>query len=107
MSPLPQLGPLEAVVDEVVTSWPDVKARSVFGHRGYVRTGSMFGFLADGGVAAKATGRLADELMARDGATVFAHTGMPMKQWVVLPLRTDAEVDYAVDALNRAYDAAV
>ena len=101
------LSALQQNIDEVVTSWPEVKARSVFGHRGYVRGGKMFGFLALGGVSVKAAGPAhADELYARDGVVAFTYNGMPMRGWPVLPLRGDADLDDAVAEMRRAYEAA-
>jgi TfoX/Sxy family transcriptional regulator of competence genes len=99
--------PLTAVVDEVLTSWPEVKARPVFGHRGYVRGGKMFAFLADGGIAVKATGTFADELYARPGVAAFAHTGMPMRQWPILPLPSDDVLDEVLGFARRSYESAV
>ncbi len=40
-------------LDAVVTEWPDVRAKQVFGHRGYVHSGSMFGFCTDDGLAVR------------------------------------------------------
>lgn len=98
----------QATVDAVVTEWPDVRAKPVFGHRGYVRNGKMFGFLAMGGAAAKVlAGPETDALYRRDGVQAFAYSGMEMRGWAVLPLRSDDELSLALDALRSAYERAV
>jgi hypothetical protein len=97
--------PRQLVIDEVVTAWPDVRAKQVFGHRGWVRGGKMFGFLAGNGAAVRITAAMnGDVIMAREGVTLFAYDGRPMKGWAVLPLTTDAELDAAVDLERQAYD---
>lgn len=107
MSPIDQPDALQSAVDEVVTSWADVKARNVFGHRGYVRGRKMFGFLPESGVSVKAaTASEAAELYTRDGVTSFEYNSMPMRQWPVLPLRSDDDLDPAIEALRRSYEAA-
>jgi hypothetical protein len=104
-----ELDPAQVVVDEVVTEWPDVRAKQVFGHRGYVRAGRMFGFHASSGVAVKVfAGDDADEMYARPGVKPFVYNGtMEMRAWPVLPLRDDSEVEVALTALKRAYDRAI
>ena len=98
--------PLQLALDAVVAEWPDVNAKQIFGHRGYVRTGKMFGYLADDGVSVKLTSAMdADEVMSRDGVTAVQHHGeKPTKGWATLPLRNDADLDAAVDLLHRAYE---
>jgi hypothetical protein len=97
--------PRQLVVDEVVTAWPDVKAKQVFGHRGWVRGGKMFGFLAGRGAAVRITPAMDDlVIMARDGVERFAYHGRPMKGWAVLPLGSDDELDAAVDLVRQAYE---
>ena len=94
-----------AALDEVVTAWPEVRAKQVFGHRGYVRSGYMFGFIADRGVAVRVIGDLdADELLARDGAELFAFHGKPMKGWIVLPVDAKHGIDPVVGALREAWE---
>jgi hypothetical protein len=101
-----ELSPLQRDVDEVVTTWPEVKARNVFGHRGYVREGRMFGFLALDGAAMKASDDgHAEALYARDGVVAFTYNGMPMRGWPVLPLRDGADLDAAIEEMHRAYEA--
>jgi TfoX/Sxy family transcriptional regulator of competence genes len=96
---------MSAAADEVALSWPGVKAKNVFGHRGYVRSGTMFGFVAEGGVAVKAlTDVQSAALLARDGAEFFTYNGMPMKAWVVLPIRTEDELQSVLTALYRSYE---
>jgi hypothetical protein len=97
--------PRQLAVDEVVTTWPDVRAKQVFGHRGWVRGGKMFGFLASGGAAVRLTPSMdSAAIMARDGVEQFAYNGRPMKGWVVLPLERDAELDAAIDLERQAYE---
>ena len=97
--------PLQLAADDVVTSWPDVKGKQVFGHRGWIRGGKMFGFLADVGAAVKVTAAMdGDEIMARDGVLSFTYNDMPMKGWAVLPLRDDSDLDAAVELLRQAFE---
>ena len=108
MSAGQKLDPRQVAIDEVVVEWPEVKAKQVFGHRGYVRGGKMFAFLADEGVSVKTfSAEEADELYARDGVTPFVYRpGMEMAAWPVLPLNTDTDVDEALSAVRRAYESA-
>jgi hypothetical protein len=103
----PGLNMRHATVDEVVTSWPEVKGKNVFGHRGYVRSGRMFGFLHPNGVAVKAWADEADELYLLEGVTAFSYNGMEMRAWPILPLRTDAEADEVIQRLHHAWERAV
>ena len=107
MSPKQQLDPRQTAVDEVVASWPDVRAKQVFGHRGYVRGGKMFAFIADAGVSVRTfSDAEAAALYARDGVVPFVYNpGMEMRAWPVLPLRSDAELDAALSAVRAAYEA--
>jgi hypothetical protein len=99
--------PLLAAFDEVVTEWPDVKAKGVFGHRGYVRSGKMFAFLADKGISVKTPGEPEQaQLYARPSIEPFSHSGMPMKVWPVLPVRNQGELDEVLDLARRSYEAA-
>lgn len=103
---IPEPEGMQAAVDEIVRSWPDVRAKNVFGHRGYVRTGKLIGFLARPGVAVRAfSDEVAATLYARDGVSAFAYGGGEMKGWPVLPLRTETELETALSALQDAYDA--
>jgi len=104
-----ELDPRQKTVDEVVKEWPDVRAKQVFGHRGYVRSGRMFGFHAEAGVAVKVfAGDDADEIYARRGVRPFVYNdGMEMRAWPVLPLSSDADVEAALTELHKAYDRAV
>jgi hypothetical protein len=97
----------QATIDEVVTSWPEVKGKNVFGHRGYVRGGRMFGFLHPSGVAVKAWADEADELYRLEGVTAFSYNGMEMRAWPILPLRTDGDIDSVIEHLHHAYELAV
>jgi len=102
-----ELTSAQSAVDATVVEWPEVRAKGVFGHRGYVRNGKMFGFLADEGLAVKVrAGAEADELHARDGVHAFSHTGMEMRAWAVLPLRSEAEIESALSALQSSYEQA-
>ena len=104
MSPVPDPEGSFSAVDEVLTEWPEVKAKQVFGHRGYVRAGKMFAFLARDGVAVKAAGQFADELYGRPGVVAFACNVMPMKQWPILPLTGRADLDDVIENARRAYE---
>jgi hypothetical protein len=96
---------LEAAFDDTVTSWPEVRAKGVFGYRGYVRGKAMFAFLTPVGVAIKA---LSDSERARllgfRGAECFAYNERPMKGWVVLPISSDADLDPVVQEARLAYE---
>lgn len=99
------LDPGQSAIDEVVTSWPDVKAKQVFGHRGWVHNGKLFGFAADIGVAVKSfAGDESERLYSLDGAAAFVANGMEMRAWPVLPIDTPARFDAAVESLRIAYD---
>ena len=104
-----QLDPRQVAIDDVVSTWPEVKAKQVFGHRGYVRGGKMFAFLADEGVSVRTfSAEEAEALYARKGVAPFVYRpGMEMAAWPVLPLRSDADLDDALSAVRRAYEAAV
>lgn len=99
-------GPLESAADEAIKSWPDVKARNVFGHRGYVRSGKMFAFIADDGLSFKAANGAEAEALYADGrATPFvAGADMVMHNWPVLPLATDEQLAEALTAARGAYE---
>jgi hypothetical protein len=109
MSATQHLDPRQVAIDEVVKAWPDVRSKQVFAHRGYVRGGKMFAFIADEGVSVRAASPSEGEaLYARDGVVPFVYNpGMEMKGWPVLPLRTDAELDEAISAVRRAYENAL
>jgi TfoX/Sxy family transcriptional regulator of competence genes len=101
------MSPLAATIDEVVTAWPEVRARPVFGHRGYVRAGKMFAFLAGTGVAVKAADAFAEKLYARPGVVAFAYNEIPMKGWPILPLQEESAIDDVIENVRQAYEAAV
>jgi TfoX/Sxy family transcriptional regulator of competence genes len=100
------LDPLQSAADEAIKSWPDVRARNVFGHRGYVRGGKMFAFIADDGLSFKAAnGAEAEELYAAGRAKPFiAGADMVMHGWPVLPLATDEHLAEALSAAREAYE---
>jgi hypothetical protein len=102
------LDPLQQAADEVVSTWPGVKGKNVFGHRGYVRDGHMFAFMAEAGLSFKAASSDSAEAMYAAGSAVpFMYNGtMEMRGWPVLPLVTDSDPAAALDALNQAYEAA-
>jgi len=102
------LDSLQQAADDVVSTWPGVKAKNVFGLRGYVRDGHMFGFMAYSGVSAKAaTKEAAEALYANGAATPFMYNGsMEMRGWPVRPLSSDADLDAVLEALHEAYQAA-
>jgi hypothetical protein len=98
--------PLQLSLDAVVAEWPGVNAKQVFGHRAYVRAGTMFGYLADAGASVKLTAEMdAVGVMARDGVKAVQHAGeKPTKGWATLPLRDEADLDAAVDLMHQAYE---
>jgi hypothetical protein len=103
----PDLTEAQSLIDATVVEWPEVHAKQAFGHRGYVRHGKMFGFVVGEGVAIKAwAGEEAEALYARDGVTSFSHSGMEMRAWPILPLRTEEETEAALTALQHAYERA-
>lgn len=95
-------------VDSTLVEWPQVRVKPAFGHRGYVRNGKMFAFMAEDGVGVKAwAGDEADALYERDGVRSFEVNGMTMRAWPILPLRSDEDVSQALTALQHAYERAV
>jgi hypothetical protein len=97
--------PRRPAIDETVTSWPEVRGKQVFGHRGWVRGRTMFGFVADDGVAVKLVAQIdAEELLARAGVALFTYGGTPMSGWAVVPVRDDAGMQDAVELLHTAYE---
>ncbi|MDO8964437.1 MAG: MmcQ/YjbR family DNA-binding protein [Coriobacteriia bacterium] len=104
MTPLPPLDELQSAIDEVATSWPEVTGKNVFGHRGWVRSGRMFGFLAMPGVSVKADEARAAVLLERPGARPFTYNERPMKGWPVLPLASGSDLDAAVEELRASYE---
>ena len=106
-APSQPLPPLLVAVDEVVTSWPDVRGKNVFGHRGWVCSGTMLGFVAETGVAVKALSEQhSAELYARTGVQPFFYNGtMEMKGWPVIPVVSEGDVSDALSELQRVYDA--
>ena len=106
-APARPLPPHLAAIDEVVTTWPDVHGKNVFGHRGWIRAGKMLGFIADRGVAIKAlSDDHATELYARRGVRPFVYSGsMEMTGWPVVPVGSAADVSEVLSELQRVYDA--
>ena len=100
------LDPLQAAADEAIRSWPDVRAKQVFGHRGYVRSGKMFAFIADDGLSFKAaTSQEAEALYAAGSAKPFVYGGsMEMRGWPVVSVRTEPELADALTAARGAYE---
>ena len=97
--------PHHTAIDETVTSWPEVKGKQVFGHRGWVRGHTMIGFLAGEGVAVKLVGEIdAEELLSRDGVELFAYNGMPMNGWAVVPVRDDADMDDVIGLVHTVWE---
>ena len=100
------LDPLQAAADDAIRSWPDVHAKQVFGHRGYVRNGHMFAFVAERGMAFKATSaEEAEALYAAGTAEPFVYGGsMEMRGWPVVPVRTETDLSEALTAIRGAYE---
>ena len=100
------VNPLRSAADEAILSWPNVRAKQVFGHRGYVHSGKMFAFFADGGAAFKAADAAAAEgLYAEGSAKPFLYHGSKeMHAWPVLPLTNDPQLAEALSAIRSAYE---
>jgi TfoX/Sxy family transcriptional regulator of competence genes len=100
------LDPLQAAADEAISSWPDVRAKQVFGHRGYVHGGKMFAFIADNGLSFKAaTLADAEARYAAGSAWPFVYKGaMEMRGWPVVHLTTDEQLADALTAIRAAYE---
>jgi TfoX/Sxy family transcriptional regulator of competence genes len=98
--------PLQSAADETVSSWPDVRAKQVFGHRGFVHNGKMFAFLAENGLALKAENAAAAEQLYESGTAVpFVYReGMEMRGWPILPLADDEHLSAALEAAWEAYE---
>ncbi len=92
------------MLDEVLASWPDVRAKHVFGHRGFVRNGRMFAFFAGNGLSVKAVGNDGERLYALPGVEPFAYAGGEMRGWPVLPVSTKLEADVAIAEAFSAYE---
>ena len=107
MSPSHPLEGRYATVDEIVTAWPDVNGKNVFGHRGWVRSGRMIGFVAEKGVAVKALSDThAAQLYAGSRVRPFVYNGtMEMRGWPVLPLGSESDLNEVLSELKRVYDA--
>ena len=101
------LDPLLSAADEAICSWPDVRAKQVFGHRGYVRGGKMFAFIAEDGLAFKAPTVDAAEKLYRSGDAVpFLYNGsMEMRGWPIVAVRTDDELAAALTTVRETYEA--
>lgn len=100
------LSPLESAADDTIKSWPDVRAKQTFGHRGYVHGGKQFAFIAEKGLAIKAAnGAHAEALYAAGSAVPFEYgEGMEMHGWPVLPIGSDTELSAALEAAWEAYE---
>ena len=100
------LTPLQSAADEAIRSWPDARAKGVFGHRGFVRNGKMFAFFAHEGVAFKAAAEVDAEVLYDSGlAMPFVYNGtMEMRGWPVIPLTTDDHLSPALTAVRAAYE---
>lgn len=95
-------------MEQAVFAWGDVRPKHVFGNPGYLRGGRMFAFLTGDGVGVGSlSAEEQAELTERDGVSVFEYNGMPMKQWLVLPLRDEADLAAALPWIQRAYEGAV
>ncbi len=110
MTPVNYAWPLELrdLIEEVVTSWPDVRARQVFGHRGFVRAGKMFAFFAEQGLSVRTySAAEADAFYTRDGVVPFVYNGsMEMRAWPVLPITSNEDAEAAILAAHDAYEGA-
>jgi hypothetical protein len=100
------LDPLESAADDTIKSWPDVRPKQAFGHRGYVHGGKMFAFIAEKGLSIKAANAAhAEALYAAGAAVPFEYgEGMEMRGWPVLALGSDAELSAALEAAWEAYE---
>lgn len=104
-----QLDAMQAATNEVIASWPNVKAKQVFGHRGYVRSGHLFAFLAESGLAVKATSDGDAEALYQSGqAEPFVYNGtMEMRRWPVVAIGNDTDLASALSLARAAYESAV
>ena len=99
------LDPVRAAADEAIRCWPDVHAKQVFGHRGYVRMKKMFAFIAEDGLAFKSTPQAAEALYASGEAVPFVYSAeMEMRGWPVMPLSGDESLERALSAARDAYE---
>jgi len=103
-----KLDAMQIDADEVIACWPNVKPKQVFVHRGYVRSGHMFAFMADSGLAIKAASAGDAEALYEAGrAEPFVYNGtMEMRRWPVLSLGNDSELTDALSGAREAYEAA-
>jgi TfoX/Sxy family transcriptional regulator of competence genes len=100
------LSALQQTADEVIRTWPDVRAKQVFGHRGFVRNGKMFAFFADSGLTFRATHPEDAETLYDAGlATPFVYNGsMEMRGWPVVSLRTESDLSDGLTAVRVAHE---
>jgi TfoX/Sxy family transcriptional regulator of competence genes len=98
--------PLQAAADEAIKCWPDVRAKNVFGHRGFVRGSKMFAFFAHDGLSFRAaSAQEAEALYASGTAKPFLYNNaMEMRGWPVLPISSDEELTSALTAARGAYE---
>jgi hypothetical protein len=100
------LNSTELIADEAIRCWPDVRAKNVFGHHGYVRGGKMFAFIAESGLAHRATSiEVAEALYEAGTAEPFVYHGsMEMRGWPVMPITGDGRLAAALSAARNAYE---
>ena len=100
------LNELASAADEAIRSWPDVRAKNVFGHHGYVRSGKMFAFVAGDGMSFRAADNASAEKLYEAGAAApFVYHGeMEMRGWPVIPLASDKDLASVLTAVREAYE---
>lgn len=100
------LGSSESAVDDTILSWPDVRPKQAFGHRGYVHNAKMFAFIAEKGLGIKAENPKAAEALYAAGAAVpFEYgDGMEMRGWPVFALGSETGLTAALQAAWEAYE---
>ena len=98
---------LQTAVDEVVTSWPGVSRRPMFGCQSYVADGVLFAVLSDQGLSLT---RLTDDQRAALARTAsvepFAAGERVVRRWATVQVDPDA-LESVIPALQQSYDAAI
>jgi hypothetical protein len=92
---------IKAVLDDMLTPVPGVKASRAFGYPAYKINGRIFAFVGDGGIIFKLSPQRAEALRAEPPFTPFRTTpgGKPWTGWVSLDLEDAQEYQAFFDLL--------
>jgi TfoX/Sxy family transcriptional regulator of competence genes len=91
--------------DPVVTGWPDVHRRGVFGSPAFTVPGYLFALFAEDEIIVKVSESLRAELLERDGVYEWVPPGSGMRtfgRWIAVPVAGLSDDDL-LDILEDAY----